>query len=185
MPMNEVLAAMKARRSCRCYKADKIEQEKLAAIGEAGLQAPNGGGPVHLAVVQNPLLLETLNVAAKEAARNSGIPHLAQLGSDEEFHCLYGAPAAVIVSASESSPCGAQDTAAATQNMLLAAHSLDLGSCWVFFATMAFWGPRAAELHKELQIPDGFKPYASVALGYKGAEDSPAPRALGSVTFIP
>ena len=59
------------------------------------------------------------------------------------------------------------DCAAATQNLLLAAESIGLGSCWIFFVLLAFNSPQGSELRKELKIPEGYKPYDSAVLGYK------------------
>lgn len=61
------------------------------------------------------------------------------------------------------------DCAAATQNLLLAAESIGLGSCWIFFVLLAFHSPQGAELRKELKIPEGYKPYYSAVFGYKKA----------------
>jgi nitroreductase len=69
--------------------------------------------------------------------------------------------------------------------MLLAAESLGLGSCWVFFVTMAFHSPQGDELREALHLPEGYKPYFSAVFGYKD-EPTPAPpaRKPGVVTVI-
>jgi hypothetical protein len=59
------------------------------------------------------------------------------------------------------------DCAAATQNLLLAAESIGLGSCWIFCVLLAFYSPQGPELRKALKIPEGYKPYDSTVLGYK------------------
>jgi nitroreductase len=94
--------------------------------------------------------------------------HLRQLGNNEQFNCLYGAPTLIIVSGNEQAPMPLDaDCAAATQNLLLAAESIGLGSCWIFFVLLAFYSPQGPELRKALKIPQGYKPYDSAALGYK------------------
>lgn len=62
------------------------------------------------------------------------------------------------------------DCAAATQNLLLAAESIGLGSCWIFFVMLAFNSPQGSELRKVLKIPEGYKPYYTAVLGYKKDE---------------
>lgn len=85
----------------------------------------------HFIVVQGRGLLARLDAAAKEAARQTDIGHLRQLGNDDEFHCLYGPPTLIIVSGDQGSPVPLEaDCAAATENLLIAAESLVLGSCW-------------------------------------------------------
>lgn len=169
MITNETLKTIKQRRSIRSYQAGQIKEEALQAVLEAGLYAPNAGDQAwHFTVVQNKALLDRLNLAAKEAARHMNMGHLGELGKNEKFNCLYNAPTLIIVSGNEQTlmPLDA-DCAAATQNLLLAAESLGLGSCWIFFVLLAFHSPQGAALRQELKIPEGYKPHHAVVLGYK------------------
>lgn len=166
---NETLKIIKQRRSCRSYQDKQITEDELQAILEAGQFAPNAGDQAwHFTVIQNREMLARLNLAAKEAARQMEMPHFQELGSNAQFNCLYGAPTLIIVSGNEQCPIPLDaDCAAATQNMLLAAESVGLGSCWIFFVLLAFSSPQGAELRKELHIPAGYKPYNSAVFGYK------------------
>ena len=93
---------------------------------------------------------------------------LRALGNNEQFDCLYGAPTLIIVSGNEQAPMPLDaDCAAATQNLLLAAESIGLGSCWIFFVLLAFNSSQGPELRKALKIPEGYKPYDSAVFGYK------------------
>lgn len=187
MIVNETIKIIKQRRSIRSYKNEQISEEELRAVLEAGLYAPNAGDQAwHFTVVQNKELLNRLNLAAKEAAKQMGIPGLRELGDDEKFNCLYGAPTLIIVSGNEQAPMPLDaDCAAATQNLLLAAESIGLGTCWIFFVLLAFRSPRGSELRKELKIPDGYKPYYSAVFGYKNAETIKAPdRKPNLITYI-
>lgn len=169
MIVNETLNVIKQRRSIRSFKDEQIKEEELQAVLEAGLYAPNAGDQAwHFTIIQNKELLNRLNIAAKEAAKKHDFKHLKELGNNEKFNCLYGAPTLVIVSGDEQAPIPLDaDCAAATQNLLLAAESIGLGSCWIFFVLLAFYSPQGLELRKELKIPDGYKPYDSAVLGYK------------------
>jgi len=184
---NETMQIIKQRRSIRSFKPGQIKDEELHAVLEAGLYAPNAGDQAwHFTVVQNKELLTRLNLAAKEAAKNMPVDFLRQLGNDENFDCLYGAPTLVIVSGSENAPVPMEaDCAAATQNLLIAAESAGLGSCWIYFVLMAFQSQQAEELRKELKMPAGYKPICSAVLGYKNIPTPPAPeRKPGLVTYI-
>jgi nitroreductase len=184
---NETLNIIKQRRSIRSYKDGQISDEQLQAVLEAGLYTPNAGGQVwHFTAVQNRDMLSRLNAAAKQAARQSDMEWLKDLGGDEHFDCLYGAPALVIISGDSRSPVPLDsDCAAAAQNMLLAAESLGLGSCWIYFVLMAFDSPEGNELRGELKIPEGYRPYCSAVLGYKQGEAPAAPeRKSGLITYI-
>lgn len=169
MIINGTLKIIKQRRSIRSFKDEQVKEEELQAVLEAGLFAPNAGDEAwHFTVIQNKKLLVRLNLAAKEAAKQMDIEGLRELGNNENFDCLYGAPALIIVSGNKQASVPLEaDCAAATQNLLLAAESIGLGSCWIFFVTLAFDSQQGSELRKELKIPEGYKPYYSVVLGYK------------------
>ncbi|MCE5257792.1 MAG: nitroreductase family protein [Chloroflexi bacterium] len=187
MLMNETLQVIRRRRSIRRYKTEQIQDEELQAILEAGLYAPNAGDQAwHFTVVQNKELLARLNEAAKAVARQIPMPGLQSLGKDANHDCLHGAPTLVIVSGDEQFPVSVEtDCAVATENMLIAAESLGLGSCWIFFVMLAFSGPQSAELHRELGIPKDYKPYYAAVFGYKQeAAPAAADRKPDVVTYI-
>lgn len=174
---NETLKIIKQRRSIRSFKNEQIKNEELQAVLEAGLYAPYAWERSrHFTVIQNKELLDRLNLAAKEVAKQMGMEHLRKLGNNEGFNCLYNAPTLIIVSGIEQAPIPLEaDCATAAENMLIAAESIGLGSCWIFFVLIAFDSPKGTELRKELKIPDGYKPYYSVLLGYKNAETANIP----------
>lgn len=183
---NEVLAVIKRRRSIRAFLPTQVEREKVEAIVEAGLYAPNGGDETwHFAVVRNADRLEELNRLAKRHASTCGLPWLEDLGKGEAFHSVYHAPTVILVSSDPNSYTAEADTSAATENILLAAESLDIGSCWGFFVTQAFQTEEGQALAKEVGIPEGHRVYTSVMLGYK-AGDTPAAteRKPGLITYV-
>ncbi len=181
-----VLDTIRQRRSIRAFNPAPISRELLAAIADAGQYAPNVSDQAwHFSVVQNPALLAKVNRLSKEYALTCGLPWMEAMGRDEQFQCLYGAPAVIFVSCDEKGIAPQVDTAAATMNLLLAAEALGLGSCWGYFPTQAFLTPEGAELRKELGVPDGYTVYTAVMLGYKQEATPPAPeRKPGRVTFV-
>lgn len=184
--MNDVLDVIKRRRSVRAFKPEQVDDEALAAIVEAGRYAPHGGGEAwHFTVVQNAAVLARVNRLAKAYAATSGLPWLEALGRDADFHSAYHAPTLVLVSGDAQGACPEADTAAATQNLLLAAESLGVASCWGYFATQAFLEEEGDALRQELGIPEGYRVYTSVMLGYPAGETPKAPpRKDGTVTMI-
>jgi nitroreductase len=187
MIVNETLKIIKQRRSIRSYKDEQIKDEELQALLEAGMYAPNAGGQAwHFTVVQNKEMLDRLNQEAKEAAMRHDFEGLRALGNNEKFNCLYSAPTLIIFSGNQQAPMPLDtDCAAATENMLLAAESIGLGSCWIFFVLMAFQSPQGPELRKVLKIPESYKPYDSAVFGYKKAAAAKAPdRKPGLITYI-
>jgi nitroreductase/NAD-dependent dihydropyrimidine dehydrogenase PreA subunit len=82
-------------------------------------------------------------------------------GRDRLFH---GAPAVILVGSQPGASCPAEDALLATQNILLAAHALGLGSCLIGYVVEAM--KRDRSIQKKLGIPEDEPVYAVIALGY-------------------
>lgn len=184
MLTNETLSTIKNRRSIRNFKSKQIKDEELQAVLDAGTYAPSANDQAwHFTVIQNRELIAWLNCEAKEIAKQ--YEPLKELANSEGFNIFYEAPTVILVSGEEKAIAIESDCAAATQNMLLAAESIGLGSCWIGFVLVAFNSPKAKEYLKELSVPEGYKPYASVALGYKNIESVKAlPRKPDVISYI-
>ena len=118
---NETLRVLKERRSIRKFRPEQIKPEELDAILEAGTWAPTGMGaqsPV-MVVVQDP---ETIAYLSRMNAQIMGNP-----GSDP----FYGAPTVVVVLADGGRPTWLQDGSLVMGNLMNAAASLGVGSCWI------------------------------------------------------
>jgi len=185
--MNQVIEAIKKRRSVRRFSARQVEAEKLQAIIECGLYAPSGGNnqPWHFLVIQNKELIDYISVKTKELMAKSPNERAAKSGNAENYHVFHHAPTVVIVSGHREArspieiPGGAgsytplADCSAAIENMLIAGESLGVGSCWIGFVNYFF---AHEEEVKKLDIPAEYKPVFAVCLGYKGFDtEVPAP----------
>ncbi len=82
-------------------------------------------------------------------------------GTDRLFH---GAVAAILVTGKKDASCPAEDALLATQNILLAAHTMGLGSCLIGFAVEAM--RRTPQLKKKMKIPDDEEIFSVITLGY-------------------
>ena len=82
-------------------------------------------------------------------------------GKDLLFH---GAPAAIVVGSHKDASCPAEDALLATQNILLSAHVLGLGTCLIGFAIEAM--KRDKRIPRGIGMPDDEKAYAVIALGF-------------------
>jgi len=80
---------------------------------------------------------------------------------DPLFH---GAQAAIVVGSQKDASCPAEDALLATQNILLGAHSIGLGTCLIGFVIEAM--KRKKSIIRSIGIPDNEKPYAVIAVGY-------------------
>ena len=120
--MENLLELLNSRRSVRKYKADQVPQDILDRIIEAGLYAPSGKGQ------QNTVIIQVTDPALREeiVRRNREIG-----GWEPGFDPFYGAPAMLIVLAKKDWPNRVYDGSVVMENLMLAAHALGVGSCWI------------------------------------------------------
>ncbi len=172
--MNPILENIKNRRSVRKYKNEQIKDEELDKILEAAIYAPTGHNdqPWHFTIIQNEDLINKISEGAKAVMRKMDIEWIAQMGAMETLNIFHRAPTAVIVSGKKNAVTPMVDCSAAVQNMLLAAESMDIGSCWIGFAKFFFMNP---ENMKKFKIPEDHEVHFGVSLGYKVKEN---PKAL-------
>lgn len=156
--MNDIIKTMIERRSCRTYKNEQISDAELTDILTAGEWAPSGMG------AQSPILVALQNpeVIAKVSKLNAEV-----MGNNMEP--FYGAPTVVIVFADRSKITYTEDGALAMGNMMNAAHSLGVASCWIHRATQVFDTPEGKTLMKDWGVPEGYIGIANCILGYAGA----------------
>ena len=172
--MNETLQIIRQRRSIRKFQETPVPDEVTEAILEAGRVAPCALNRQerHFTVIQSPELLADMSRESKAIAVGLKNRHLSLMAQSENYHIFHHAPLVIVVSGPEEESLVESDCAAAIQNMLLAAESLDYGSCWVDFVLFLFQGPKDEEYRFRLNIPEGYRPYGSIAVGLR--EDSPS-----------
>ena len=159
--MNEAYENIMTRRSVRKYKPDMVDKETIEKIVEAGLYAPSGHG------MQSSIIIVVTQKEMRDAIaeENRKIE-----GWKEGFDPFYGAPVILIVIANKKSPNAIYDGAVTLENMLLAAHSLGLGTCWVHRARQEFESDFGKKLLEKLNITGDFEGIGHMALGYADCE---------------
>ena len=161
---NEILKAIRERRSIRRYMPQQIKDEELRTVLEAGTWAPTGKGtqdPVIIAV-QDPEICSVLRKLNGEILGNAGADP------------FYGAPTIILVLSKAQNPNCVKDGSLVISNIMLAAHSIGLGSCWINRCKEMFETPEGRQLASRLGIPEGYEGVGCVSLGYK-AHEAPAP----------
>ena len=172
--MADILELIKTRRSTRSFTPEQISRNQLEQILEAGAWAPSGNSfqGWHFCALYNK----------EQVAR------LARLIRDtlqlEDNYCFYGAPTLIIVSYLKRHPHAWLDGAAAVENMLLAAHGLGLGSCWINQLRSCCDEPDIRSLLTEFGVPDKHMVIASVALGHIAEPTPPKPRKERIINII-
>jgi nitroreductase len=183
--MNEVMHVIKARRSIRSYQPQQIKNEELKTILEAGVFAPSSQNtqPWFFSVCQNPALIEKVNDwIIDEANYVKDNPKAREIAATRNASLFRKAPTLIIVSGDRSNPLVVENCSCAAQNMMLAAESIGLGTCWISY--VAFLANREVNLPKyraELRIPAGYAPLFGITVGYEsaGTREPPHPRRKG------
>lgn len=167
--MNDVIKALYERKSVRRFLPDQLKDEDILAIIEAGNQAPSGHNaqPVRFTILQDKALIDHINTSAKAVMQTSEVDWIRKFGSSERYHLLHKAPTVIMVSVREDVYSPTADASAAVENMLVAAHSLGIGSVWVGLISAYFQLPEA---NGTLRIRPGYKPLYAVCLGYEDPE---------------
>lgn len=174
--MNEVIKAMKERHSIRKFKAEMPSKADLEQIVEAGLYAANGRG--RQAVI-------TIAVTDKELRDKLSEVNNEIMGGPEGNDPFYGAPAILIVLANKEVPTAPYDGSLVMGNLMLAAHSLGLGSIWIHRAKEEFEMSEYQKLLKDLGIEGEWEGIGHCAVGYiDGENPAAAPRNDGRVFWV-
>ena len=152
---NEVLKAIRERRSIRRFKPEQVTDEELKTILEAGTWAPTGHGSQDpwIVAVQNEALRKRLTQLNAQMMGVSSDPY-------------YGAPTLVLVFASKDNENNYRDGSLVLGNMMLAAHSIGLASCWINREDKMFETAEGKQIMKELNLPDGLMGVGALSLGY-------------------
>lgn len=174
--MNEIIKAMEERRSVRKFKPELPARADLEQIAEAGLYAANGMG--RQAVVTIVVTRKDLRDRLSEINRKIG-------GWGEGFDPFYGAPAILIVLGNKACGTFLYDGSLVMGNLMLAAHSLGLGSIWIHRAKEEFETDEYKKLLSDLGIEGDFEGIGHCAVGFVDGEiPAPAERKDGRVFWV-
>jgi len=150
------------RRSIRAYTKEEVSEEEVKRLIDAARWAPSAGNiqPWEFIVVRNAETKRKLSAAALDETFIEEAPVVIVACANQKRSAWgYGQRGATLYCL--------QDTAAATQNLLLAAHALGLGTCWIG----AF---QEEEARQVLNLPMGVRPVAIIPVGHP-AEKPMAP----------
>lgn len=160
----DVIEAIKSRRSVRTFSGKTVSKEAVKSLIDAARWAPSAGGiqPWEFVIVTDAGTKKRLAIAALDQTFIEEAPVVVVVCADgsrsarrygrrgESLYCL-------------------QDTAAATQNILLAAYAMGLGACWIG----AF---HENEVGETLKTPRNLRPIAIVAIGHPAERPKAPPR---------
>jgi nitroreductase len=189
--MNPVTEAIQKRRSVRSYEERPVPKDILNAIIDAGNQAPSAmnSQPWRFVVVEAPDLKKKLLGAAMPHARK--ILDSVKAADPERYAQImkrynelpdpiyYSAPAVLFVIG--SGRYADHSCPLACENVMLAAYSLGIGSCWVGFGSMVADDP---EVIRALDLREDEKIYGPIVLGYPKVFPDPPQKKAPVVKWI-
>jgi nitroreductase len=159
--MNEILSNILTRTSIRLFNEKPVEKEKIDLLLKAAMAAPTGKNrrPWEFIIIQNKETLTKLSDAMPYAKMTAK------------------APLAIVICANTDklAPDDNEigwicDCSAATQNLLLAANSLELGATWT--AIYAYEN-RIKPARSILKLPDNIIPLSLIPIGYPAKKFKP------------
>ncbi len=157
-----ILENIMTRTSIRAYEKDKpIEQEKVEKMLRAGMAAPTAVNkqPWHFVVLNNRSVIDSLAAVNPNKEKMEKSPLIIVVCGDMT-KAMEG----------EARQFWIQDTSAATENILLAAHAMGLGAVWTALYPNQ---ERVKEAARVLDLPDQIIPLCAVVIGYPAENPNP------------
>ena len=161
------------RRSVRKYSDRPVEDEKLDKVLTAGLYAPTGMNN------QAPVMVAVRDKATRD--RLSRMNAAVMGASGDPF---YGAPCVIVVLSDPERMTWVEDGSLVLGNLMNAAHSLGLGSCWIHRAKECFDTPEGKELLRAWGVPENYRGVGNCILGYAAEEPEAKPRKSSRIIKI-
>jgi nitroreductase len=174
-----VVKTIMERRSIRKYKPQPVEREKMQTIVECGVNAPNAMNrqPWEVRVVDNPDFINGVTELYKKEQ-----PKVAE---DPNFKNMFrNAPTVVFIGRDVQSGSAEFDCGLLSENMMLAAQSMGIGSCCLGSPAAFMRSPAAAEYLKKLGFSEGYELLYCIAFGYPDEAPAAKPRDLTKIKFV-
>lgn len=161
------------RRSVRKYSDRPVEDEKLDKVLTAGLYAPTGMNN------QAPILVAVRDKATRDKLARMNAAVMGASGDP-----FYGAPCVIVVLSDPERMTWVEDGSLVLGNLMNAAHSLGLGSCWIHRAKECFDTPEGKALLRAWGVPENYRGVGNCILGYAAEEPEAKPRKSGRIIKI-
>lgn len=160
--MNDFWKMICTRRSVKNFRSDMIPQEIIERIITAGTYAPTGRG------AQSPVIIAVTDKKMRDklSKMNAEI-----MGAD--FDPFYNAPVVLIVLADKAKPTYIYDGSLVMENLMLAAHSEGIGSCWIHRAKEEFESAEGKDILNSLGIKGDYEGIGHCVLGYSASDKMP------------
>ena len=179
--MNAIIDNICSRRSIRKYKPDMLPKETIEEIIRAGTYAASGMG------TQGSIIVAATNKELRDRLSRMNLKagnEVYNYGWKEGFDPFYGAPVVLTVLADRSNFTYVYDGSLVMGNLMLAASSLRVGSCWIHRAKEVFDTPEGKEILASLGIRGDYEGIGFCILGYPEGSQPRAPRRKENRVFF-
>ena len=156
---NETLETIKSRRSCRAYKPEQITDEELNAVLEAGTYAASAMGRQSAKIV-----------VVQDAATRAQLTRMNAAVMGRDTDPMYGAPTILVVLADAHAANAVPDGSLVMGNLMNAAASLGIGSCWIHRAKELFASEEGKALLKKWGVEGDYEGIGHCVLGYPAGD---------------
>ncbi len=188
----DIAAAISGRRSTREYQKRVPDENLIRSLIEAATLAPNAVNeqPWTFTVVRDQAVLNQLSADAKAHLLATMAPagaagvraeHFRVRLDNPDFQIFYHAPALIVISGNAPGSYIVEDCALAAQNLMLMAHSMGLGSCWIGLAQSHLNTPDG---RKTLGLPGSWVPVAPIIVGYPSAVPAVVLRKAAEIRWV-
>lgn len=186
----EAIEAIMTRRSVRKYEDRQIPDEVIEKIIRAGTYAPSALAlqPWAFVVVQDQEFLNLVSdycipiLLSRMKGAHEGLSDLFRsLLESEGYSIYYNAPTVIMIAGKTGNRFREIDCSLCAGNMMLAAHALGLGSCWVGSTDVAFDNE---ELMAGFRIPEGYSPIGTLSFGYPAETPEAEEKLAPKVTWV-
>lgn len=171
--MSELYDALLNRRSIRSYNDKPVSKETIEKIVEAGKFAPTGMGR------QSPIIIAVTNkeMCDKLSRLNAKV-------MNKDIDPFYGAPAVLVVLADKEVPTHVYDGSLVMGQLMLAAYSEGVSSCWIHRAKEVFESDEGKAILKDLGIEGEYEGIGHCILGYSDNIPQPKERKDNYIYYV-
>lgn len=170
--MNQTINDIITRRSVKRYTAQSVPETLLKEIVKAGTYAPTGRNS------QSPIIIVVTNKELRDRLSRMNLDIINSRGlttSSGHSDPFYGAPVVLVVLAKKDVATRVYDGSLVMENMMIAAHSLGLGSCWIHRAKEMFETEEGKQILRDLGITEEYEGIGNCIVGY-AAENAVKPQ---------
>ena len=175
------------RRAIRDYAARAVEEEKLRFVIAAAIQAPSAMNRQawSFVVVTDRDALERFGTRAQVHMRagfaeNPVLADYRHTLASTDFRIFYNAPALIVICATAPDRMAMIDCCLAGENLMLAAHGIGLGTCWIGLSEPWLNQPEGKDA---LKIPPEHTAVAPIVIGYPAVACAAPPRPPPHITW--